>query len=316
MLRNLLMFSLTCLVSGFALAGYTSSKTTTSFSNQPLHYHLLSHQESADVAKPIVFLLGGGPGFSSWNLEPIQRFIHSQGFDVVLMDMAGIGENRHIPSQSPIKTWIKQIELVREQLSDRKKVILIGHSWGALMALLYLRESPEYVDRVILLNPVDPQKRSMQHLTAEISARNLSENGIPWDDESAWEQKTHVADDEVERITLRQIEQVLPTYFVDYQLGKKYAKQFSVKDFDIDLNVLAWKDYDRQPVKYSQITNLGVEFYFLECDQDYLMPYSQQAYQSNLTLKANVVMQNCGHFPWVEQPSVFFNHLKGFLNYL
>lgn len=296
-----------------------SSFTSGKHSNQILEKHssnkvISSHAESLTNSKNLVLLLGGGPGFSSWNLEPIQQQIHAWGYPVLLMDMAGIGENRHIQSQAPISTWVAQIEAVLNHLAVDRKVTLVSHSWGALMAMLYVREHPLNIEKIILLNPVDPEKKAMENLTAEIDLRNRQETQSDWDDESAWEQKTEVQANEVDRITLRQIQQVLPTYFLDYDLGQKYAAQFTVNDFNIDLNILAWKDYDANPIKYDEMNKTKTDFFFLECKQDYLMPYNQQAIEAQLRLKKSIVLDQCGHFPWIEQKELFYKALKEFLD--
>ena len=263
---------------------------------------------------PVVLLLGGGPGFSSWNLEPIQQNIASWGYPVLLMDMAGIGANKHLLQEPPVTQWIKQIHALLGHVAKDQEVILVSHSWGALMAMLYLREHPENINKVILLNPVDPEKKAMEHLTAEIDLRNREETNAAWDDEDAWEQKTDVKDSEIDRITLRQIQQVLPTYFLDYKKGQEYAAQFTVDDFNIDLNIAAWKEYDANPIQYFEMNQTATDFYFLECKQDYLMPYNQQAIESQLRLKQSVVLDQCGHFPWIEQKTLFYKALKGFLD--
>lgn len=321
-------FIFICTYLNISFAGYNSSKAQIEFKQQQLNFHLLGGGNSSSISsqkifqnlltdktdKPLVVLLGGGPGFSSWNLEPIQQKIASWEYPVLLMDMAGIGENRHLASDTPVSTWVEQIDSVLNKLPKNQQIILIGHSWGALMAKLYLRSHAENIQKVILLNPVDPEKKAMENLTAEIDLRNRQETQVAWDDDSAWEQKTEVAADELESITLKQIQQVLPTYFLDYQKGKAYASQFTVNDFNIDINVAAWKEYDANPIKYAEMNATQAEFYFLECKQDYLMPYNQLAIEANLRLKQSVVIDQCGHFPWIEQEAKFYEVLKGFLD--
>lgn len=296
------------------LASYTSPALFSSIDDHQFKYHLLKPSIYKNESIQNVILLGGGPGFSSWNLEPIQKHVQQKGFNVVLMDMIGIGENSHLKVKQPIEQWIQQIRAIHASpLLQKSKTILIGHSWGALMALLYLREHPKEIDRVILLNPVDPEKKAMQHLTDEIHQRHQQEVSAQWDDESAWEQKTEISAKAMSQMTMRQIELVLPTYFMDYAQGLRYAQQFNKEDFSIDLNVRAWKAYDAMPILYDQIKGQS-KYFFLECDQDYLMPYNQQAYSQNLPLADSTVIKNCGHFPWIEQPEIFYQQLDGFLN--
>jgi proline iminopeptidase len=265
------------------------------------------------VDAPIAILLGGGPGFSSWNLEPIQKQLANNGWHVALMDMRGIGENKQALNNSleSVNLWVQDIEALRTHL-QRHKITLIGHSWGALMAMLYARKYPENIHRMILLNPVDPEKSGMQALTENIHLRNLQELNQNWDDEAAWDNTTEIETSEqaLERMTLKQITQVLPTYFFDYQKGIEYSKKFSAADFNIDLNINTWKAYDADPISFQEINSWAFPIDFVECQQDPLMPYNLNAMEPNMTFASINILKNCGHFPWVEQTKEFNKVLK------
>lgn len=315
----------------FATSVFASFTTPTSIN--PLgnfYYHQMPPADqtpSSNLEPPpfAVFILGGGPGFSSWNLEPVQASIADLGHPTYLMDMLGIGENRsqkpvqqpiHTSSQQPVRlldSWIKQIAQLKTATSPDRPVILVAHSWGALMAMLYTRQYPESVEKIILLNPVDPQKKAMAQLTDEIHERNNREIKAQWDNEQAWENVTEFNEADLETVTLRQIQQVLPTYFLDYEQGKRYANQFTIKDFNIDLNIQAWKEYDETPILFSEINKWQKPLHFLECKQDYLMPYNLNAMQPNINLTSVDLIDQCGHFPWIEQPNIFNRLLAGYL---
>ena len=274
--------------------------------------HLTDALQAAQLSP--VFILGGGPGFSSWNLEPIQQKMAQLGHRVYLMDMIGIGENDANVPANILNAWTEQVAQLKNQVSPNQPVTLVAHSWGALMAMLYTRSHPDSVEKIILLNPVDPQKKAMAQLTDEIHERNTQETNAQWDDESAWEHATEIKPEDIQHITLRQIQQVLPTYFLDYEQGQRYAAQFTVKDFNIDLNIQAWKEYDANPIVFSEINNWQKPLHFIECKQDYLMPYNLNAMQPNIELASVDVIDQCGHFPWIEQPETFYNTLERYLN--
>lgn len=273
---------------------------------QPFYYHA-----QGDKSLPKVILLGGGPGFSSWNLEPIQTQIAQMGYRVLLTDMFGIGENSHIQTKSILPSWIEQVDrIVAHEAAENESVILAGHSWGGLMAMLYARAHNDKVAKLILLNPVDPEKSAMQHLTEEIQSRNEEFNEIDWDKDEAWSNEVDNSQLDIDYLTLRQIQQVLPTYFMDYELGTKYAKQFTVNDFDIELNIQAWKEYDLNPVRFDEINGFGQPISFIDCNQDYLMPYNLNAMQKHMKLSEVSLIDQCGHFPWIEKPKIFYSELK------
>lgn len=200
----------------------------------------------------VVLLLGGGPGFSSWNLNPIQQHL-AANYRVLRMDMRGVGQNKQQDDVPPnlINQWIKDIERLRQQ-ENAAQFILVGHSWGALMAQLYAREHPHRVQRLVLLNPVDPKLNAMQNLVERIDTKarqaglfeqNSDEFDLNFDSPS------------IETITQHQLNRVLPTYFYDIQQGQEYAKQFGMNDFNMAINHAGWKDYQTRPITADFFTN-------------------------------------------------------------
>lgn len=296
----------------------TPVQTLINGQGETLSYHQLKADSPA--AKPPIILLGGGPGFSSWNLEPIQKLLQTLGHDTYLMDMRGIGENSNLPNRtensSVTELWVEDIynlvEHINTSNSANSKPVLVGHSWGALMAMLYTRKYPDKVTQLLLLNPVDPEKNAMRDLTENIHQKNQQLNNTDWDDESAWDNEVSnlSSEEQARKITELQITQVLPTYFYDYQQGQDYAKLFDHRDFNIDLNVNAWKAYDVNPVTYDQIRGWNLPIDFLDCRQDTLMPENLHALETNQVLRKVMVLDKCSHFPWIEQPEAFKDSMK------
>lgn len=313
---NLLSLStlFSILFSTFSYANFSTPQYSLATQNGELHYHQIL--PAGNSQNPPVILLGGGPGFSSWNLEPIQQTLAKMGFATYLMDMRGIGENAKLSqSPNPLDDWIADIRAL-QQASGQPKIILAGHSWGALMAMLYARQYPESIQQMLLLNPVDPEKHAMQDLTENIHERNQQELAVNWDDDAAWENDVVVIDNHelARQITEKQITQVLPTYFYHYEQGITYSKQFTHKDFNIDLNVNAWKAYDANPVDYATIRGWKFPIDFVDCQQDSLMPQNLQAMQAQNILRKIAILDQCSHFPWVEQPKEFQNSLQKILS--
>jgi proline iminopeptidase len=116
-----------------------------------------------------VLILHGGPGapyIEPWTgLEPLTGTYRFHYYD-----QRGCGE-----STRPIDTFssnnyyenmttldrtlglgaqIADIERIR-RLLDEDKLILIGHSWGGFLAALYAAEFPDRVDALILISPAD-----------------------------------------------------------------------------------------------------------------------------------------------------------------
>jgi pimeloyl-ACP methyl ester carboxylesterase len=317
-------------VAGAAMAGYTtlSDSQKISESGPAFRFHLLSSSASIEAPRsPLVLLLGGGPGFSSWNLEPIQKRLHQAGHSVVVMDMIGIGENaealkRMTGATDPpiLPIWIRQVRALHQAFGERP-LILVGHSWGALMAMLYTRAYPQQVKQWVLLNPVDPERQAMQGLVESIDRRrsdlmtqtHMAQGWDSWPDDKPESRSERNENGLAER----QLRTVLPTYFADMAQGRRYAGQFEASDFRPGLNVQAWQEYNADPIEYDWVRNWQNQnnrrVDFIECDQDYFMPTNLKVMQSNMRLDSVTVLKGCAHFPWVEQPKAFYRALLSVL---
>lgn len=283
-------------------ADFSTAVRTVFLNDQPIRYHLMGAPEG-----PLAIVLGGGPGFSSWNLEPVQRRLAKLGYRTAIMDMLGIGENAKLDGQTLtgqelLDTWVSQIEALHEEEADDRPAVLLGHSWGALMALLYTRVHTESVQRLVLLNPVDPERRAMRNVAEQIDVRRSTALSEAWDREQAWEQRIGQGVDSTAR---HQIERSLPSYFLDYSQGERYAEQFDASDFSANLNIEGWRAYEANPVNYGTINQWGIPIGFIGCRQDLLMPTNLNVMQSRISFDRITLLEGCVHFPWEEVPSAF-----------
>ena len=287
-------------------AGYSTPEQTVRLGDQTVRYHLMGN-----AGAPVAIVLGGGPGFSSWNLEPVQHRLAQLGYRTAIMDMLGVGENatkgEPPTGQALLEAWVEQVEVLRRAVAGERPVILLGHSWGTLMAWLYTRAHPDMVRRLVLLNPVDPERRAMRDVIEQIDRRRARELDEAWDDEGAWEQPEQpIGEGEDLAATARhQIERSLPSYFLDYAQGQRYAEQFEASDFSAALNIEGWRAYRANPVEYATIRDWDVPIDFIGCRQDLLMPTSLATLQANLSLARVEVLAGCVHFPWEEVPEAF-----------
>ena len=269
--------------------------------------------QAIGTGQQTVLLLGGGPGFSSWNLTPIQQYL-SADFRVLLMDMRGIGSNKH-PDDQPgalLAQWLEDLEHLR-RYEQAGQFILIGHSWGALMAQLYAQAHPTRVQRLILLNPVDPELTALNTLTQQIDAKR-HEWGLITEPDDPFELIETRAMTEAELIN-QQLTQVLPTYFYQQVHGQAYSQWFSRDDFELAVNHAVWQSYRQQPLDKNQMTEIAKRraIEWVGCRNDILMPGALTGYQAWFPNLSYQQLEHCNHFPWEEQPQAFYAALDNAL---
>lgn len=243
-----------------------------------------------------VYLIGGGPAFTTWNLEPIQQQLRDH-FKVCRWDMRGVGDNAKldINKGAPVlMQWIQDMAMVLPQ----QPVILWGHSWGALQTLLFAKHYPERVKALVLNNPVDPELRSLENIETKRYVHPYVETQLNFEDIDTLAEQHH------------HFRSKIASYFMDAEKGWAYSAGFDAGDTNSELNVLVWEEYRRIPINQADLDSLSPKIArIIYCEYDVLMPESLEVYSRVIPSEKHYVLNDCAHFPWVETPEEFFHEL-------
>ena len=102
---------------------------------------------------PPILVLHGGPDFDHGYLLPdLDRL--ADGFRLIYYDQRGRGRSAQgvRPQDVTLASDLEDIDRVRKHFRLDAPALL-GHSWGAVLALEYARRHPARVSRLILMNP-------------------------------------------------------------------------------------------------------------------------------------------------------------------
>jgi len=249
---------------------------------------------------PLVYLIGGGPAFTTWNLQPIQKRL-SAYYRVCRWDMRGVGDNARLtlkPQVSALSQWILDMHEVLPQ----ERVVLWGHSWGALQVLLFAKEYPERVSQLILSNPLDPALRSLERIEQKRFDHPEIDTGVKLEDMGTQAE---------ERYNLRS---KIASYFVDAGQGWEYAAGFTQQDANKVLNTRIWGEYRKTPLTDADIRQLADKISgAIYCQNDVLQPESLTEYRRLLNETKHHVLTGCAHFPWEENPDDYYRVLLGLI---
>jgi len=104
-----------------------------------------------DTANPLVVVLHGGPGGSETAVFRAYHAALEDAFTMVYWDQRGAGRS-YAPTIPPetmtIDRFVADLDELVDALRARfggRKVILLGHSWGSVLGVLYARRHPEKV---------------------------------------------------------------------------------------------------------------------------------------------------------------------------
>ncbi|MFZ6024132.1 MAG: alpha/beta hydrolase [Bacteroidota bacterium] len=109
---------------------------------------------------PIIIFLHGGPGgYIHSAIIETMKVVSKHGFDVYLYDQIGSGlsDRRPKPKDYSFENHLRDLnEIITSQIKPRK-VILIGHSFGGILATHFTANNSEKVEKIILSSPGDLQ---------------------------------------------------------------------------------------------------------------------------------------------------------------
>ena len=117
-----------------------------------------THTPAAALSgRPPVVFLHGGPGIPGEPGGPVlsgPAGLARDGFDVYVYDQIGAGLSSRLPDANDYTAdrHVADLELVRQRIGA-EELVLVGHSWGAVLAARYLAAHPDRVAKVVLEAP-------------------------------------------------------------------------------------------------------------------------------------------------------------------
>lgn len=139
--------------------GYLVPKTVDEDASLPsifLNDNHLHAETAGNPNDPILVALHGGPGGDYRYLLKYSEF-SMDGFFVVFYDQFGSGLSRRHPKEAytSMQVFIDELDAVIKHYRQRsdQKVILVGHSWGAMLATAYINQHPGEVSGAVLMEP-------------------------------------------------------------------------------------------------------------------------------------------------------------------
>jgi proline iminopeptidase len=261
---------------------------------------------SREIGKgPAIIVLHGGPDFDqSYLLPEMDRL--SDSFRLIYYDQRGRGRSaNHVqPEDVTIASEIADIEKVR-QYFHLDSVVLLGHSWGTVLALEYALRHPERVSRMILMNPAPASADDYKELRKEwlqkraddmerrkvVASSPAYKEGDP--DAVVAYYRIHfksalVRTEDYEKIIAR--------------LKASFTKEGILKSRAVESRLMTetWSspEFDLLP----ELKNLKIPTLVIYSDHDFI-PAGTAAHITQAMPDAHLVtMKDCGHFAYLECP--------------
>lgn len=283
---------------------------TTTTTEQPLYWAAYGA-----AGAPRLLVLHGGPGADHGYLLPQMLALESigGGRDVRFYDQRGGGRSK-TDDRAPItwRTHVADLGAVAAELVPNDSLRIVGYSWGGLLALLYLIEASRDSDlprpaSLVLIDPA-PITRAWRHeFESEFARRQQSPAVQAMRDELA---ASGLRERDADAYRHRAFELSVAGYFAD-PANARDLTPFRVVG---RVQQSVWEslgDFDLRDDIARAFATLRVPTLVVHGRQDPIPLASSEAVARAAGAEL-VVLEECGHVPYVEQRERLFEAIGRF----
>jgi proline iminopeptidase len=277
-----------------------SAATFESHDGTVLHYELVGRGE------PVV-LLSGGPGFSPEYLRPIAEKLGGR-HQFVLFHQRGTGKSvieTYTAETLKLAALVADLDALRRELK-LEKMTLAGHSFGGILAMMYAREHPGRIRALAMIDAGGPTLAAVQKLDANLKARFSEDDNAKIKEWSAPEKMK----EDRRRAVLEITKAKSGAYFADPKKAHLLTDPMTIESFHDGVFwsiVMQMMALDLR----EGLEKVKAPVLVLHGKQDPL----ETAEEVHATFPGSklVLLENAGHFPWLEQEEAFYRALGEFL---
>ncbi|HYI09974.1 MAG TPA: alpha/beta hydrolase [Thermoanaerobaculia bacterium] len=276
-----------------------SAATFESHDGTTLYYEIVGKGEP-------VLLLSGGPGFSPEYLRPIAEKLRDK-YSFVLFHQRGTGKSvvEKLDGKLALPSLVGDLEALRKELK-LEKLTLAGHSFGGILSMMYARQHPDRIRALALIDAGGPTLESVPKFNTNLTARTTAEDAAlvrKWSDPETVKANPRLA--MTERMKAR-----TPPYFHDRSKAHLLTDKMTEDSFH---DGVFWGIV-------MQMMALDIREGLEKVKAPVLVIHGRQdplesAEEVHATFPGSklVMLDEAGHFPWLEQGEKFYAALDGFL---
>ncbi len=235
----------------------------------------------------------------------------SESRTLIFYDMRGRGRSSKVADASRISmdTEVADLEAVRRHFG-KEKFSLIGWSYLGGLVVLYARQYPEHVDRVVQVGPISPT----YEIFAETSTTPIDNEG---EVQLAKMQAEGLAQSDPEKYCSEFWKIYMRRVFYDpakielFRSDKCQCENEMPDNVNFQLSAIIaslgkwdWRE---------KVRSLQVPVLTIQGNHDTLPMEGARVWASSLQNARLLIVRKAGHLPFVEQPDVFYPAVETFL---
>lgn len=262
------------------------------------------------AGKPIL-IINGGPGMNSDGFAYVAQELAKMNFQTIIYDQRGTGKSTiENPNNKNITMDLmtEDIENLRRHLKIEKWTIL-GHSFGGIMATYYAAKHPETIDKLIFSSSGGVNMKFTLYLQERLN-KNLTKSER--DSLSFYQRKRDLGDNSKETITKR-AQFLAKAYVFDKSNSNVIAQRLTQINFTVNSLVIE----NLQKINFDCSTlfsNFKRPVLVLQGKNDIISVETAQEIADTFPHSKLVLIEDCGHYGWLDANELYFNSINKFLN--
>lgn len=267
-----------------------------------LYYKILGDGE------PIV-VLHGGPGLDhSYFLPQMSELARSHRLIFFDQRLCGRSSSDVDSNAVSMDHFVEDLDGIR-QAFKLEKMNLMAHSWGGVLAMFYARKYPRNLKSLILVS-TSSGSSELQQLSAPLLASRIThEDSLARAKvlhSEAFKRRDASAMSELFRIGFRAV--FYNRDLVD-SLTLQLPPSFAANSAKLRFLFNDLASYDL----HADLAKLTCPVLILHGDSDVIVPGALEKIRDNIRDCQLIMLENCGHFPFIEAPDEFFREVRDFL---
>jgi proline iminopeptidase len=266
---------------------------------------------------PALVCCHGGPGLRDY-LEPMAEMVDDL-MTVYRYDQRSCGRSTGSPPYD-VATAVADLEALREHWGLPQWIVM-GHSWGATLALAYCLANPTRVQAMIYLSGIGVDASWRAEFEANRVARIPPEERRRIADLLA--RLSQVQGAEYDAVERAYCELSWSTDIVDRSHAHELAQQLFVENLHLHINFQVNKipgedgeHFEQQLNKNEQVASIQIPTLVIHGALDLRPARVARQLASCIPTAIYVELPDVGHFPWLEKPNLLRGVLRQFLERL
>ncbi|MDH6250405.1 proline iminopeptidase [Chryseobacterium sp. H1D6B] len=263
---------------------------------------------------PVIFIHGGPSGNSTLFESAAAQELADKGFYVIVYDRRGEGRSKDENASMTFKESFEDLQQLYKKYQIKKAVIL-GHSFGGIVATLFTNQYPEKVNSLILAGALFSQQETYDHILklAEKKFKNdpekikqISEIKNLNKNSAAYRKRCYETASDMNLFTMPDPTTESKQLRNEYEAGDFYKNNYRNPNSPIKFYQNESQNNVDNKAVLKSIKKKGVPIFAVYGKNDGIFSDKQLNDMKNITGKENFkIIENCSHYLFVDQRDEF-----------